>query len=127
MIDMLRRGTTLLRPVQGFRPQYPWDKQFSLAQFEVVRLPPPNRYRKLSPAVWSYRLTAAMCDLVGAVQCDFMSFTVTSPQTGMTILFEYVYDDLTTQSLVFAPSRTDNGHVPNIEQLRDTLRAGITL
>lgn len=51
-----------------------------------------------------------------------MDFTITSHVTGTTVLFEYAREDPKDWSKVYIVAHSNNGHLPNVLDLRKTLR-----
>jgi hypothetical protein len=111
-------ASNLKPPVQGFRPQYPWQTQFSLSQFRITH---EGQYTILSASLHA--------DL-GCYAAP-LDFTITSHVTGTTVLFNYFREARVNDdgdcfwAQEYTVARTNNGHLPDVIRLQKTLRARI--
>lgn len=85
------------------------EQAFSLSQFRT------ERRDKVTV------LTARMRSDLGCIDVP-MDFTITSHVTGTTVWFEYFGDDPIDWAKLYTVARSNNGHVPNVLDLRKTLR-----
>lgn len=117
-------------PVRGWSPQYAYEHAFSLDQFRIT----PETLVHPDGSTTGYCLTASwMHDLHDALPGGHslppipQTFTITSPTTGVTVLFEFVRHELGPDAHLYRPARRrQNIPVPHISTLQQTVRVLLT-